>query len=68
MLFAGNYLRHPVFNNLRNLVDYKIVNNLKVTDMVMTNTFWLGVYPGLNAEMIHYMIDSIKSFVKKRVK
>ena len=64
MLFAGNIIRHPSFKN----VSYRVYGNLKNTDFIMNNTFWLGVYPGLSSEMIEYIIDKIDKFIKKKEK
>ncbi len=65
MLFAGNIIRHPCFNEMRKFgKGYRIVGELITTDFTMTNTFWIGVYPGLKEPMLDYMIDSIKDFVK----
>jgi CDP-6-deoxy-D-xylo-4-hexulose-3-dehydrase len=60
MLFAGNIIRHPSFEN----ITYRIHEDLKNTDFIMNNTFWVGVYPGLTSEMIDYMIEKIREFVK----
>lgn len=64
MLFAGNIIRHLSFENIK----YRIYGNLKNTDFIMNNTFWLGVYPGLSSEMIEYIINKIEEFTKKREK
>lgn len=64
MLFAGNIIRHPSFEDIK----YRIYGNLKNTDFIMNNTFWLGVYPGLSSEMIEYIINKIEEFIKKRKK
>ena len=64
MLFAGNIIRHPSFEDIK----YRIYGNLKNTDFIMNNTFWLGVYPGLSSEMIEYIIDKIEKFIIKREK
>ncbi|WP_034556419.1 lipopolysaccharide biosynthesis protein RfbH [Helicobacter canadensis] len=61
-LFAGNMIRHPAFSSLKMGRDYKIVGELKVTDKIMTNSFWIGVYPGMDDEKINYMISKIKEF------
>lgn len=61
-LFAGNMIRHPAFSSLEMGRDYKIVGELKVTDKIMTNSFWIGVYPGMDDEKISYMISKIKEF------
>ena len=42
---------------------YRIVGELKNTDFIMNNTFWIGVYPGMKQEMLQYMIDTIKEFI-----
>ena len=66
-LFAGNLIKHPAFDDMRNAGDgYRVVGNLHVTDYVMNNTFWIGVYPGMTDEMLSYMVSSIKEFVSKR--
>jgi len=66
MLFAGNLIKHPCFDEFRNNNKvYKIIGNLENTNYVMNNTFWLGVYPGLTTEMIDYIIKQIKLFLKK---
>ena len=56
MLFAGNLTKHPCFDELRASGEgYRIVGELKETDRIMRDTFWVGVYPGMTAEMIDYM-------------
>ena len=63
-LFAGNLLKHPAFNELReNGTGYRVVGELKGTDFIMNNTFWIGVYPGMTDDMLGYMIETIKDFV-----
>jgi CDP-6-deoxy-D-xylo-4-hexulose-3-dehydrase len=63
MLFAGNIIKHPCFDEMRsNGKGYRIVDQLKNTDMIMNNTFWLGVYPGLSEDMIAFIIKKIKEF------
>lgn len=65
-LFAGNLLKHPAFDELRKAGDgYRVVGDLKVTDYVMNNTLWIGVYPGMTEEMLQYMISVIKTFAAK---
>lgn len=66
MLFAGNFLRHPAFNELRNQEgSYRVIGNLENTDKVMNDSFWIGVYPGMSDQMLNYMIEKIKSFIGK---
>ena len=56
MLFAGNLLRHPCFDEMRKKGEgYRVVGDLVNTDRVMNDTFWVGVYPGMTEEMIEYM-------------
>ena len=60
MLFAGNLTKHPCFDELRASGEgYRIVGELKETDRIMRDTFWVGVYPGMTAEMIDYMASVI---------
>ena len=61
MLFSGNLTKHPCFDQLRRENrGYRIPGSLEVTDRIMTDTFWIGVYPGMTAEMIDYMIRILK--------
>ncbi len=66
MLFAGNLIRQPCFDQLRvQGKAYRMVSELPVTDQVMKNTFWIGVYPGLTREMIAYVIKHIRRYVEE---
>lgn len=61
MLFAGNLVKHPCFDEMRKSNEgYRISGDLSNTDRIMNDTFWVGVYPGMNDEMIDYMIKTIK--------
>jgi len=65
MLFAGNLVKHPCFDEMRkNNSGYRVIGDLKNTDQIMNNTFWIGVYPGLKQKMIDYIIDKISSYAK----
>ena len=65
MLFAGNIIRHPCFNNMRkNKQGYRAVGDLENTDTIMNQTFWLGVYPGMTCEMLDFMIATIQEFIE----
>ena len=56
MLFAGNLIKHPCFDEMRaEGKGYRVVGGLTNTDRIMRDTFWVGVYPGMNDEMIDYM-------------
>ena len=62
-LFAGNLTKHPCFDEMRQTGEgYRIVGELKNTDFVMTNGFWIGVFPGMTKEMNEWMIKCIKDF------
>ena len=66
MLFAGNYLLHPAFDEMRKeQTGYRVIGDLKNTNRVMNETFWLGVYPGINKMMLDYMVEQLRSFVKR---
>ena len=58
-LFAGNLARQPAYRG----VPYRVVGDLSVADIVTERSFWLGVYPGLTAEMINFVIESVREFV-----
>ena len=61
MLFAGNLIKHPCFDEMRRTGEgYRVVGTLKNTDRIMNDTFWVGVYPGMTDEMIDYMADIIR--------
>lgn len=60
MLFAGNLTKHPCFDEMRASKEgYRIVGELKNTDRIMEDTFWIGVYPGMTDEMIDYMAGTL---------
>ncbi len=65
MLFSGNILRHPCFDSLRGSDAYRVVGELKNTDRIVTDTFWVGVYPGMTQQMLDYMIKTIKGAVNQ---
>ena len=65
-LFAGNMTRHPMFDHMELNKDYRIVGDLTVTDKVMNDSFWIGLYPGMGDDAINYMIKKIREFVKAK--
>jgi len=68
-LFAGNLTKHPCFDEMRQTGEgYRIVGELKNTDFVMTNGFWIGVFPGMTKEMNQWMIKCIKTFCTEHAK
>jgi CDP-6-deoxy-D-xylo-4-hexulose-3-dehydrase len=60
LLFGGNLVRQPAYRN----VQYRIAGELKNTDFVMNQLFWIGVYPGLTADMLQYVIEIFHSIPK----
>ena len=64
LLFSGNLIKHPCFNELRGTDAYRVVGGLENTDFIMNNTFWIGVYPGMTDEMIDYMAKVILEAIK----
>lgn len=58
MIFAGNILKQPGYKNIKK----RVVGDLKNTDIILNNTFFLGVYPGLTEEKMNYVVNSIKRF------
>ncbi len=63
-LFAGNVLRHPLFDSMTDNVDYRAVGELKNTDKIMNDSFWIGLYPGMGNDAIEYMVKKIREFLK----
>jgi CDP-6-deoxy-D-xylo-4-hexulose-3-dehydrase len=59
-LFAGNLIKHPCFDEMRSTGrGFRVSGDLANTDMIMNNSFWIGVYPGMTPEMIRYMIEQL---------
>ena len=65
LLFSGNIIKQPCFNEIRGTDAYRVVGNLENSDFVVNNTFWVGVYPGMTDTMIDYMAQVIKEAVGK---
>jgi len=61
MLFGGNLTLQPAFQN----TNYRVHGDLTNSDIITKNTFWIGVWPGLTNEMLDFMINEIKQFIKK---
>jgi len=64
LLFAGNITKQPAYKGL----EYKVIGDLKNTDLIMNNSFWLGVWPGLTKDNLRYMFDSVKEFLASNKK
>lgn len=64
MLFSGNLLRHPCFDEMRKAeTGYRVAGALTNTDRIVRDTFWVGVYPGLSDDMLAYMVETIRKAV-----
>lgn len=59
LLFSGNLIKHPCFDQIRGTDSYRVAGTLDTTEYIMNNTFWVGVYPGMTDEMIDYMAKTI---------
>ncbi|HHY57772.1 MAG TPA: lipopolysaccharide biosynthesis protein RfbH [Chloroflexi bacterium] len=59
LLFGGNLVRQPAYRNQF----YRTVGELTSSDRIMNNTFWIGVYPGLNETMLRFVIETVSHFV-----
>ncbi len=64
-LFAGNMLRHPLFDSLIEDEEYRVCGELTSTDKIMNDSFWIGLYPGMGDDAINYMVKMIKLFVER---
>lgn len=60
LLFGGNLIRQPAYKD----VAFRVVGNLKNSDFVMTNLFWIGVYPGLTDAMLAYVMETLHEAVR----
>lgn len=64
LLFSGNLIKHPCFDQVRGTNAYRVSGGLDVTNQIMNETFWVGVYPGMTDEMIDYMAKTIREAVQ----
>lgn len=67
MLFAGNLIKHPCFDEMRKIGEgYRVAGTLENTDRIMNDTFWVGVYPGMTDEKLSYVVKIIKKAVGRQ--
>ncbi|MDO8554725.1 MAG: lipopolysaccharide biosynthesis protein RfbH [Candidatus Micrarchaeota archaeon] len=64
MLFGGNLVRQPAYIGEK----FDVVGDLKNSDFIMNNSFWIGVYPGVTHEMREYMVKQIETFLEEKDK
>jgi len=62
MLFGGNLTKQPAYRN----TEYRIFDTLSNTDLIMDNLFWIGVYPGLNNNMLRFILKCFDEFFRKK--
>jgi CDP-6-deoxy-D-xylo-4-hexulose-3-dehydrase len=62
LMFAGNLLRQPAYAN----IECRVIGDMKNTDFVMNQVFWLGVFPGLTPAMLDYIADTAKAFTAEK--
>lgn len=63
-LFCGNLLRHPAYAN----IEHRVVGPLTNSDIITTNTFFIGVYPGLTGEMMQHVLGTFDRFIAEKAR
>lgn len=66
LLFAGNIIKQPAFTN--NQINYRVFGELKNTDKIMKDTFWIGVWPGISEKEIEFTIGKFREFINTNIK
>jgi CDP-6-deoxy-D-xylo-4-hexulose-3-dehydrase len=61
LLFGGNLVRQAAYKDL----NYRVMGELRNTDYVMKNTFWIGLFPGVSEEMLAYSVATVRTFCKQ---
>lgn len=62
LLFGGNLLKQPAYKG----VNYRVAGSLEMTDLVMNQVFWVGVYPGIDSVALNYTIEKFHEFFKSK--
>jgi CDP-6-deoxy-D-xylo-4-hexulose-3-dehydrase len=62
LMFAGNIVKQPAYRD----IDFRIVGDLRNSDVVMNRAFWIGVFPGLTKPMLDFVIETITNFMKRQ--
>lgn len=65
LLFSGNIIKHPCFDEIRGTDAYRVIGGLENTEEIMKKSFWVGVYPGMTDEMLSFMADCIGKAVRE---
>lgn len=63
LLFAGNLTKQPAYISRH----FRINGNLNITDLIMKNTFWVGIQPAIGNEELQFVGDTIKNIIKKKI-
>ena len=61
LLFGGNLVRQPAYLD----IERRVIGDLANSDFVMNNVFWIGVYPGIGADMRDYMVETLHSIARR---
>ena len=61
-LFCGNLLAHPAYDE----IEHRVVGELANTDTIMTRTFFIGVYPGIDQVMVNHVLETVNGFIEQR--